>query len=511
MTRKLLTIAGAAMLLYSCSSHEETIPEPIKETPLIAQEDLNQTILDKLIEFDEFEWSMVSPTHVLSALVQEDSTLTVGYQPIGFENLNQNIHNIDINSDAWQEAKISILNELQNVFDQLGTGVLVEDRITIDHDVLPYFKIKTHEIAIINKLRDLQSVRYAEPATFTFQEPGAVDPSLRTESSAGCGVSPASSIPTADYTTVSPNGKIPWNFYVHNIPAAWSYSTGDNITVGLIDTGISPDQSKLNNQFSSGESTGRFIHKYGTYVSSWWWWASPDGPDDKCGHGTQMAGTISAPRTSGGSSIGVAYDANLAAVRGTGDVVINGGSEKDGVSDALVILGNRNDVKVISMSIGDVFSSGQVKDAVRYAYGKGKMIICAAGTSLTWTSWWGVIFPANMSETVAVTGIKDNGYNRCDVCHNGSKVDFTVTMQRASNTSRTSLTLAMSGDQPAYVGGSSVATATTAGIAAMIWATNPSQSRAQVLDRMKRAAHFYPSRNGNYGWGNIDALEAMTN
>ncbi|MCR9250257.1 MAG: S8/S53 family peptidase [bacterium] len=511
MTRKLMAIAGAAMLLYSCSTQEENIPQPIQESPIVTQENLNQSILDKLIEHDEFEWSMLSPSHVLTALVQEDSILTVGYQPEGFVGLNTSIHQIDISSDSWVNAKVSIMNELQNVFDQLGTNVELEDRITIEHDVLPYFKIKVHEVAIINKLRELSSVRYAEPQSFTFVEPNVTNPGTRVESGAGCGVSPASNIPSSDFVTVSPGSKVPWNFYVHNIPSAWNYSTGDNITVGLIDTGISDDQAKLNSQYSSGQSTGRFINKYGTYVSSWWWWANPDGPDDRCGHGTQMAGTIVAPRTSSGSIVGVAYNANMAAVRGTSDVVINGGREKDGVSDALVLLGNRSDVRVISMSIGDVFSSGQVKDAVRYAYGKGKMIIAAAGTSLTWTSWWGVIFPANMSETVAVTGIKDNGYNRCDICHDGSKVDFTVTMQRASNTSRNSLTLAMSGNQPAYVGGSSTATATTAGIAAMIWATNPSQSRADVLDRMKRASDFYPNRNGNFGWGNIDALQAVTN
>ena len=140
-----------------------------------------------------------------------------------------------------------------------------------------------------------------------------------------------------------------------------------------------------------------------------------------------MAGTIAAPRTSNHSPVGVAYNANLVSVRGTGDVVINGGKEKTGVADALVLLGDRTDVRIISMSIGDVFTNSKVADAVRYAYGKGKLIFSAAGTSTSFTNWYGVIFPATMAETVAVTGIKEGGgYARCDVCHSGDKVDFTI-------------------------------------------------------------------------------------
>ena len=223
-----------------------------------------------------------------------------------------------------------------------------------------------------------------------------------------------------------------------------------------------------------------------------------------------MAGLIAAPR-SGPSSTGVAYKANLVSYRGTGDVIINSSNEKKGVSNALTGLGNRSDVRIISMSIGDVFSNSRVRDAVRYAYGRGKMIFAAAGTSLSWTSWWGVIFPANMSETVAVTGIRDNVSNmtRCNTCHSGSQVDFVAVMQRNSNTDRTSLTLAMSGNTPSRVGGSSAATATTAGIAALVWSRTPSLSRTGVMNRLKQSASFYPSRNSQFGWGLIDANQAV--
>ena len=164
------------------------------------------------------------------------------------------------------------------------------------------------------------------------------------------------------------------------------------------------------------------------------------------------------------------------------------------------------------MSIGNLWSIGQIKDAVRYAYGRGKLIFSAAGTSFSWANnIVGVIFPANMSETVAVTGVTDrNGYKECYNCHYGSKVDFVVVMQREGADDRTALTLPMSGNSPDRVGGSSVATATMAGIAGLVWSTNTSQSRSTVLQRLKESAEFYPNRNSNFGWGKINAYNAVS-
>jgi subtilisin family serine protease len=223
-----------------------------------------------------------------------------------------------------------------------------------------------------------------------------------------------------------------------------------------------------------------------------------------------MSGLAAGPRTNDGSTVGVAYQANLRSYRATSDVIINGSREKRGVRDALTSAGSHSGTKVISMSIGDVFSSGTVSDGIYYAYNRDKLILAAAGTSLSWTSWYGVIFPANMSETTAVTGIRDgNNMQRCNTCHDGSQVDFVAVMQRDSDSDRTSLTLSRDNDSPGYVGGSSAATATTAGIAALVWATNPGQSRNQVLNRMKNAASIYPGRDGNFGWGLIDANAAV--
>ena len=193
------------------------------------------------------------------------------------------------------------------------------------------------------------------------------------------------------------------------------------------------------------------------------------------------------------------------------DVNLDESREVKGASDAYTNAANRADVKIISMSMGKITSSSQLSDAIKYAYGKGKLMFCAAGTSFSWTaSWYGVIFPAYMAEVNAVTGVRDDNFNtNCTDCHKGSETDFTVVMEKASN-ERHPITLAMTGDVPSTVGGSSVSTASMSGIAALVWSRFPTYTRDQVLNKLTTNAANYPTRNSNFGWGNVN-VDAATN
>lgn len=266
----------------------------------------------------------------------------------------------------------------------------------------------------------------------------------------------------------------------------------------------------LGNNFNDGFSSGRSIQKFGTYVDSIWPWNNTtDGPNDQCGHGTSMSSVAIAPRNDNGLPVGVAYNANLIVFRAAKNVVLEGFREHNGVKDAFTSLANSNSVKIISMSMGTIISVGKISDGVKYAFSKGKLIFCAGGTSTSFTNFVGVIFPAWMDETVAVTGVKEGTANqKCDVCHSGGKIDFTIQMERSSN-GNTVPVLSYYNNQNDYVGGSSVATATTAGIAALVWAKNPSWNKDQVLNKMKQASTYYPNENSDYGYGNINALLAV--
>lgn len=508
MKRKhILLTLSIGILLVGCS--KEKLSDLSQESSPIPNKAAIDAFIKVHLESGEvFRWETAGPDLLAGALIHSDSVTFVGYKPANETNIKDKIHEIDVKSPEWMAARQKVINRIVDKTNELypGQNFSQADLLLSDEtETFPSIDIKIFNEAVVDMLRKMPEVRYVEPGSYSLDE---VD--YRSES--GCGGSAPGSIPAADYTPTAPDAKISWHLDYMNVPAAWSITSGDGVTVCLIDTGVSPDQDKLGSSFNSGQSQGRFLDKTGTYVSSWWWWASPDGPNDQCGHGTSMAGLIAAPRGHNGTSIGVAYNADLLAIRGTGDVVINGSSEKTGVKNGLKIAGDRSDVKVISMSLGDIFWSSKVADGVYYAYNKGKMIIAAAGTSTSFTNWVGVIFPASMSETVAVTGITDGSpMQECDVCHTGSAVDFVAVMQRSNDNERTALTLSMSGNQVDRVGGSSAATATTAGIAALIWSTNLSQTRTQVFNRMKTSASFYPNKSNSFGWGIINAGQAVAN
>jgi serine protease len=499
MKRILFLTMISVMVLFSCTKDEIVNEkcEEISDMEVIPADEIRKMISDELKRTGEFSWDNVDPVVVWSAAFHGDGIITVGFSDSPFR-LQKGTSTSNARKDII-EITMSIESE------GLKSALKEEDVVTYEPETLNYIDLKVSQFATIEALNTLSGIRYIEPSGFEY-----FAHEMRQKSSSGCDKTVVS-VYSSDYITVNPGSLVSWVFYEHNIPQAWSVSTGSGIGVGLIDTGISDDQSLLGSGFESGYSNNRYIAKHGVYVDSRWPWASDtDGYHDKCGHGTLMGATISGPRNNQNLPLGVAYNCNLIAYRATKNVVVDGYHEKRGVGRALTELGNRNDVQIISMSIGHIFSIGSISDAVEYAYSKGKLIIAAGGTSTSFTNWAGVIFPANMDETVAVTGIQDGvGYTECDVCHKGEKIDFTVIMERQSNTNRHSAVLGWYNGSKTYVGGSSVATATTAGIAALIWSNHPTWNRAQVLNRMKESADFYPNRHSDFGWGTIDAYLAV--
>jgi len=498
--KKITFILGLVLLVFiaSCTNDElqpdETqIIETTNQTKALTVAEINAQITKMLEENGIFNWSDASDHLLWSASVHGENILTVGYGNKG-ENfrLEKNQRLTAVKEEIIETIKATSSDSKKSN----------KDIVIYDDETLNYIDVTVTDLLTVKELRKNKQIRYLEPEGFVYS--GAA---TQQKSSSGCSKS-GENISSSDYGTLSSGAKFPWNFYDHKINQAWSYSKGRGIGVGVIDTGVSSSQANLGSKFDDYYS-GRYIQKYGTYIDSFWWWSNNlDGPNDKCGHGTSASATIAAPNNNSSQFVGVAYESNLVSYRGTSDVVLDDYHERKGVANALKALGNRSDIKIISMSIGYPWSIGKVKDAVRYAFARGKLIFAAGGTSTEFTNWYGVIFPATMSETVAVTGVEEQStYDECDVCHTGSKIDFTVIMERGNNHHQPVLGF-YNGDSK-YFGGSSEATAVTAGMAALVWARYPSWSRSQVLQRLKESADFYPSKNGDFGYGNIDALRAV--
>ena len=486
-------ILGIAIVfaMFSCSHHNESIEEStIQQKEILSKKEINSIIETSLQKTGDFNWTEQDVNTIFSALQHGNNILTIGYGT-SKENFERSL-----SSEIVKEGILTLISSTEKSFSKKKREIYADDKINVI-DV----KVNNKEtlIALLNDKR----VRYIEPADYSFFD------NNQTRLPAGCGYKKIR-LKSDDYRTITPKARVPWSFDLHNIPEAWDYSTGSGVTVAIIDTGLSPEQKLMNKLFNHDSSSGRSVEKFGTFVDSWWAWSNDyDGVDDKCGHGTSMASVATAPRNNKNLPVGVAYNANLVSYRAVENVLINDYHEKRGVAEALTALGNREDVKVISMSIGSPFSISRVEDAIKYAYDRGKMIIAAGGTSTSYTTWYGVIFPASMSETVAVTGVKEGIDEHCDICHYGEEIDFTIQMQRTNGTDNKVPVLSYYNGKSDYVGGSSIATAATAGIAALVWSKYPNWSRSQVLEKMKQSSEYYPTKHSEYGYGNIDALKAV--
>ena len=502
MSKKVIKLLFLVVIIIASCSKENTqdknsiVIEDSKKDPLTAAQ-INAKIDEMLNTSHTFNWRDADSHLLWSAVIHGNNVLT-----IGFGNSKNDFERAkSFNNAQMQKELLAIVLRYE------GTTL---DKVLIAADAdLNLIDVIVSKQETIIALRQSNYIRYIEPADYKYLEVRNAQNRSSAGTSSGCGFD-AASLATADYTATTPNAKVPWTFTQHNIPSAWSISTGAGVTIGIVDTGVSPNQSLLGANFNNGFSSGRTIEKNGVYVDSIWPWSTTtDGVNDLCGHGTSMAATAAAPRNDKGLPVGVAYNANLITYRAAYNVFLDGYQEQEGVKKAFTALGNTAKVKIISMSMGYIFSVGKIEDAIKFAYGKGKLIFCAAGTSTSATTFVGVIFPAWMPETVAVTGVKEGAtYQACSDCHTGSKVDFTVVMERAVSGN----TVPVDGyyeNQTKYIGGSSVATATTAGIAALVWSKNPTWTRDQVLTKMRQSASLYPNKNADYGYGNVNAFLAV--
>lgn len=517
--KKFISFSVVILFLFSCKKSSVHTDEKI-ESELLTTQQIDAFIKQQMSENHQFDWKVASDNMIWSALQQSDHIMSIGYKPAGVLNVENNLHNIDIHSAAWRDVREKLLQLILQSEQKLDPSLKLDAIIQWSEDVLPVMDVVVKNPATVKLLRANNLVRYAEPMGY---EPADAIESVNKEnmdqaiaSSSGCdgNAGQFDLVSGVDYTTLTPFCKQSWNHSYHRIAQAWTKSTGAGTKIFVIDTGCEFDQENLGTAFNQGSSSGRTVEKIVTLPRSTFL-GIPTGPvetpDDGCGHGTCMAGACAAPRGTDGNACGIAYNCNLVTCRAAEDVFLDASREVKGASDAFTNAANRSDVRIISMSMGKITSSSQLTDAISYAYGKGKLIFCAAGTSFSWTSgWFGVIFPAYLSQVNAVTGVRDNSFNTtCTDCHDGSETDFTIVMEKASN-GRHPLTLAASGDTPSTVGGSSVSTSQAAGIAALVWSRFPTYTRDQVLNKLIQTSANYPTRNASLGWGNLNA-DAATN
>ena len=516
--KNFLHYLACCLLLWSCQKNIERNRPVDHAEKIMPVDSINAFIASEIAKTGQFEWKTASDRMLWSALAHSDYIVSLGYRetvtasrtmlmssPASTLNASQSD---PPETQPIKEQLLDLIFLLERKIDPALTREMIE---IWPEPILPVLNVRLTSYENMLQLRYSAFVRYLEPMNY---ESHLYQPATQRQSGCEANLPDPTLRAGWDYGVVSPFAKASWNYPYHGLLDAWRVASGTGISVFLIDTGIGYQQENLGDQFNQGLSQKRRIERVVTLPRRQLFGIINLGPvetpEDQCGHGTAMAGVLAAPRGTDGNIAGVAYNTNLIACRAAEDVFIDAAREVRGVSDAFVMAANRKEVKVISMSMGRITVSSQLRDAIQYAYNKGKLIFCAAGTSMSFTSGWaGVIFPATMSEVQAVTGVREGGaLTACTACHSGPQVDFVVVMERTVD-KKHPLTVADRGDIPSTIGGSSVATATMAGMAALVWSRFPWFTAAQLLDRLEQHSTNFPNRHSQYGWGLVQPAQAV--
>jgi minor extracellular protease Epr len=185
-----------------------------------------------------------------------------------------------------------------------------------------------------------------------------------------------------------PPQQITWGVARVKAPEAWGNSTGTNVKIAVLDTGISSNHPDLT--VSGG------INLVGTSKNNKW--------NDDNGHGTHVAGIIAARNNTIGV-VGVALDAQLYAVKVL-DAYGNGyiSDVIEGIDWAV-----QNNMNVVSMSLGTAAYSQALNDTTANAYKAGILLVAAAGNSGDGNlSTDDVLYPAKFDSVIAVSAIDYN-------------------------------------------------------------------------------------------------------
>lgn len=228
--------------------------------------------------------------------------------------------------------------------------------------------------------------------------------------------------------------------------------------------------------------------------------------NDINGHGTHVAGTVLANGGADGQGVyGVAPEAKLWSYKVLGDL---GFGFSDDIASAIKHAadeGNRLGVNVvISMSLGSSSKDSLIADAVTYATNQGALVVAAAGNSGPDPGTIG--YPGGLADAVAVAAlenVQENGnYRVADFSSrgvSGGAGDYAIS-EGDVELSAPGSAIESTWNDGGYntISGTSMATPHISGLAAKIWAENPSLSNTQLRAELQNRARANDITGGRY-------------
>lgn len=260
-------------------------------------------------------------------------------------------------------------------------------------------------------------------------------------------------------------------------PAAWDSSRGKGINVAVLDTGIDFNHPDLKPNFKGGIS-----------------FVPGEALLDGHGHGTHCSGTICAA-INGAGVVGVAPAASLYGVK----VLSNSGSGNWSWLIAGIDWCIKNQMRVLSMSLGGGAAPAALEAMCNAAFNKGLLLVAAAGNSGPGMGTVG--FPAKYQSVIAVSAI-DSANAIAGFSSRGPEVELAAPGVNVLST--------IPGGGYGTMSGTSMACPHVSGAAVLAWGGHRYANNITIRRLLAWTSDNLgvPGRDPLFGYGRVDADQA---
>ena len=270
-----------------------------------------------------------------------------------------------------------------------------------------------------------------------------------------------------------------------NAPEGWSITHGSStVGIAVLDSGIACDHLDL-----AGKCIEQinFVAEHGSTL------------EDELGHGTHVAGIAVATTDNSIGIAGVARDSKVGSLKTCWEdyslwIVVIGQCDDDDVIDAILYATdavsdsdpNLKKYQVISMSFAGPVVSSAFETAVDYAWNNGVVLVAGAGNSYTQD----VLYPAAFTNVIGV-GSTDFHDNLSAFSTFGPWVSV-LAPGTAILSTMPGPPCGQAAGEPSdcydYKSGTSMSTPHVSGLAALLWAQNPTATTGQIRSLIENGA-----------------------
>ncbi len=275
-----------------------------------------------------------------------------------------------------------------------------------------------------------------------------------------------------------------WSLAVIRAFDAWSVTTGSDIIIAILDTGVSPSHPDLSGRILTGFD---FVN-------------NDDDPRDDDGHGTFTAGVAAAEGDNGIGAAGVCWRCRILPVK----VLNRRGRGNDAAIAAGIRFAVDRGARIITMSFGGPDDSRVLREAVAYALERDTLLVAASGNGQAEgnlpnypAAYPGVLAVSATGPDDAITSFSTTG-------------DFVALAAPGARVWST-LWRRTTGDTYGFADGTSAACPHVAGAAALVWTVRPELSARQVAEVLMLGAddRGAPGKDPAYGYGRLNLFRAV--